>query len=277
MKFTIGMSTWDDFDGVYFTIQDLYLHHDMEDVEVVVIDNFGCDFTRDFVEGWNRGKYVHFSGIIGTSAPRDLVFHQATGDVVMCVDCHVLFLPGVIARWKQYFRDNPNSKDLLQGPMMNDDLTSLNTHFNPIWNSHMYGTWGVDPRGLDQDAEPFDIPMQGLGMFSCRKDAWLGFNAKFSGFGGEEGYIHEKFRQAGHRTLCAPWFRWLHRFGRPYSVSYPLQVNDRIRNYLIGHSELNLDLRPIIDHFSDYISKDHLSKIARESLSEGTYNKYFKK
>ena len=49
---------------------------------------------------------------------------------------------------------------------------------------------GTDDRGRDSNGEPFEIPMQGLGMFSCRKEAWLGFNPLFNGFGGEEGYIH---------------------------------------------------------------------------------------
>lgn len=39
--------------------------------------------------------------------------------------------------------------------------------------------------------------MQGLGIFACRRDVWPGFNPRLRGFGGEEGYIHEKFRRAG--------------------------------------------------------------------------------
>ena len=49
--------------------------------------------------------------------------------------------------------------------------------------------------------------------------AWPGFPAAFRGFGGEEAYIHEKFRRAGGRRLCLPWLRWMHRFGRP--VAFP--------------------------------------------------------
>ena len=57
--------------------------------------------------------------------------------------------------------------------------------------------WGDDPRGADPTAPGFDIPMHGLGLFACRRAAWPGFHPKFRGFGGEEGYIHEKFRQCG--------------------------------------------------------------------------------
>jgi hypothetical protein len=39
---TIGMATYNDFDGVYFTIQALRLYQDLADTELLVVDNFGC-------------------------------------------------------------------------------------------------------------------------------------------------------------------------------------------------------------------------------------------
>ena len=82
--------------------------------------------------------------------------------------------------------------------------------------------------------------MQGMGLFACRKDAWPGFNPLFRGFGAEEGYIHEKVRQGGGRTLCLPFLRWMHRFNRPLGAPYPNIWEDRIRNYYIGWRELGL-------------------------------------
>lgn len=120
----------------------------------------------------------------------------------------------------------------------------------------MYGAWEPDPRADDTDGEPFDIPMQGLGLFACRRDAWLGFNPKFRGFGGEEGYIHQKFRNAGQRTLCLPFLRWVHRFNRPLGVPYPNRWDDRIRNYLIGFREVGLPTEPMIAHFRELLGKD---------------------
>ena len=35
---TIGMPTYKDFDGVYFTIQALRMYHDLNDVELLVVD-----------------------------------------------------------------------------------------------------------------------------------------------------------------------------------------------------------------------------------------------
>lgn len=274
VKYTIAMATHDDFDGVYFTIQDLRVHHDMSDVEILVIDNMGCEHTRDFVEGWTGGRYVQCTKFTST-AIRDRVFHEAAGEVVMCLDCHVLLLPGVVARWKDFFTTRKDYLGLLQGPMMLDNLKDMHTHLDPVWRAQMYGTWGTDDRGFG-DGEPFDIPMHGLGLFTCRKDAWLGFNKRFRGFGGEEGYIHEKFRQAGRPVQCAPWLRWVHRFWRPYGASYPNNTAGRVRNYLIGHQELGLDPRPVFQHFKEFLSTEELERVARETIGEGPWADYCK-
>ena len=263
---TVGMATYDDFDGVWFTIQALRLYQDLTDVELLVVDNYGCDTTRDYLENWTPARYVRSTQVQGTAAPRDVVFQEATGDAVLCCDSHVLFEPGVVARLKQYYAENPASKDLLQGPLVFDDLGSVATHFAPEWRAQMWGTWDTDPRGVDPDGEPFDIPMQGLGAFTCRRDAWLGFHPRFAGFGGEEGYIHEKFRQAGHRTLCVPWLRWSHRFGRPKGPTYRNTLEDRLHNYLIGHSELGLDLTPIVSHFSAVMPEGVVQEVLTQAL-----------
>ncbi|MGL1784034.1 hypothetical protein ACSTG0_23510, partial [Vibrio parahaemolyticus] len=86
---------------------------------------------------------------------------------------------------------------------------------------------GTDPAGAEPDLPPFEIPMQGMGLFACRRDAWAGFNPDFRGFGGEEGYIHEKFRQRGGKVLCLPFLRWMHRFNRPLGLPYPNVWADR--------------------------------------------------
>lgn len=265
-ELTIGMATYNDFDGVYFTIQALRLYHDLENTEILVVDNYGCQETKAFVQQWTKGKYILARDVVGSSAPRDLIFREAQGEAVLCCDCHVLFVPGAIARLKKFYRDTPDCLDLLQGPLLYDDGKMVATHFNPRWNAQMLGVWGTDPRGQDPNAEPFEIPMQGLGAFSCRKRAWLGFNPGFRGFGGEEGYIHEKFRQARRRCLCLPWFRWMHRFSRPRGGSFPLKTEDRLRNYLIGHAELGLDVRPVLKHFSSYLPLDQVISIAEDAL-----------
>lgn len=265
---TIGMATYNDFDGVYFTVQSLRLYQDLTDTEILIVDNFGCDHTRDFMRTVPNARYLRYGDVSGTAAPRDLVFREALGDAVVCCDSHVLLAPGVIARLRAYYRDHPESIDLLQGPLLNDDLSAISTHFEPVWRAQMWGVWATDLRGLDPDGEPFDIPMQGLGLFSCRKAAWPGFNPAFRGFGGEEGYIHEKVRQRGGRTLCLPWLRWGHRFGRPAGVPYRLTVDDKLRNYVIGHAELGLELRPVLEHFSEYLPFGTLAAVAEAAVRD---------
>ena len=267
-RVTVGMATYNDFDGVYFAIQALRLYQDMQDVELLVVDNFGCDHTKRFVEGWTGGRYILRSDIQGTAAPRDLVFREAAGEIVLCCDSHVLFPPGVIARLKRFYDEHPACDDLLQGPLLYDDGEFVSTHLDPVWRDEFFGIWATDPRGLDPDGAPFEIPMQGLGAFACRRSAWLGFNPRFRGFGGEEGYIHEKFRQAGRGTLCLPWLRWMHRFSRPSGVPYRLTVEDKFRNYLIGHAELGLDLAPLLEQFSTRLPPETIVAVALEALWE---------
>ncbi len=266
---TIGMAVYNEFDGVYFTVQALRLYHDLSDTEILLIDNFGCEHTREFIEATPGARYLLATERQGTAAPRDLIFREGRGEVILCCDAHVLFAPDAIARLKAYYRAHPTTRDLIQGPLLYDTLRpdAIATHFDPVWRAQMWGTWGTDPRGLDPDGPPFEIPMQGLGIFSCRKAAWLGFNPDFQGFGGEEGYIHEKFRQAGAKTLCLPGLRWLHRFGRPAGIPYRVTVDEKVRNYLIGHLELGLPLDPIIEHFSTQMPRDRLRDLVERVIA----------
>lgn len=261
MKLTIGMATFDDFDGVYFTVQALRMYHAdvMDQVELLVVDNNPGSahgrMVRDFVEGkLSRdvsARYVPVPDVVGTSAPRNRVFAEASRDAVLCIDCHVLLAPGAVRRLIDYYDRHPDARDLLSGPMLYDDLGNFCTHFDDVWRSEMWGIWGSDDRGKDPNAEPFEIPAMGLGLFTCRKDAWLGFNEHFRGFGGEEFYIHEKFRQAGAKCICLPFLRWGHRFGRPNGVQYPLSRFNKVRNYVLGHVELGLPLDRAKEHFVD--------------------------
>jgi len=267
-KLTIGMATYDDFHGVYFTLQALRMYHaeEMDNVSLTVVDNnpkskHGLQIKKLF-DSW-LGKshtYIPYTKRQST-AVRNLVFETARTPYVCCVDCHVMLWPDSVARLIRYFDMHPDCNDLLQGPLVYDNLRTISTHFNPIWGAEMYGKWGTDKRGLDLDAEPFEIPMQGLGQFACRKDAWLGFNNNFTGFGGEEGYIHEKFRQAGAKTLCLPFLRWMHRFGRPDGTPYRNQLEDRTFNYFLGWGELGLDTAPIKEVFGKKMPAVRLEKL----------------
>ena len=268
IELTIGMPTYNDYDGVYFTLQTLRLYQDLSQTELLVIDNYGCPRTQRLVERVFRARYIKSTEVVGTAPPRDVLFREARGEAVLCCDCHVLFVPGVIARLKAFYRAHPDCFNLLQGPMLCDDGKRVATHMKPEWRQQRWGRWDTDPRGQDQDGEPFEILMQGLGVFSCRKQAWLGFHPQFRGYGGEEGYIHEKFRQAGRRCLCLPWLRWMHRFNRPEPVISLDSIEERLRNYVLGHDDLGLDLAPVLEHFVQYLPQERVLAIAEQTLGK---------
>lgn len=119
------------------------------------------------------------------------------------------------------------------------------------WPGHQKALFeaGYVPLGFDDDSPAFEIPGQGLGLFSMRRDAWPGFNPHARGFGGEELYIHEKVRMQGGAALCLPFLKWVHRFGRANGVPYPLGRHAKVRNYVLEFKELGRDLAPVYDHF----------------------------
>ena len=347
-KLTIGFATFDDWHGAYFTLQALRMYHDLSDVELLVVDNCPIDnpqrkanaeTLRGLLEGWIRSsgipaRYLHAPEMIGTSAPRDRVFREASGAAVLCIDSHVLLWPGAVQRLIRYYEEHPDSTDLVCGPILWDDLKSGSTHFDDQWRGEMWGTWGqawqtpclraehvsapsssteqhvhapsplttgdlfsvvegedkqakflplaMNPvpitssgrcgvtfpslpyaghekalvaagyrrMGVDPN-DVFEVPGQGLGLFSCRKEAWPGFNPHALGFGGEEMYIHEKFRQRGDRTLCLGFLKWGHRFHRGQAPTYPLTRWNKVRNYVLELNELGLPLNRVKEHFVD--------------------------
>lgn len=256
-QLSIGVAVYDDFYGLWPTIQALRLNHpEIHGCEFVIINNNPSSEAGKTIESYAKGwipncKYLAYTERIGTAAPRDEVFKQASGKYVVVMDSHILFPSGAFKYLLDYYQSNPETSDLLSGPLLMDDLNSICTHFQDEWRSQMWGTWGTDDRGLDNNNLPFEIFSMGLGVFSCRKDAWLGFNKNFKQFGGEECYIHEKFRQKGHKCLCIPGFKWNHRFGRPTGVQYPLSNWHKARNYFLGLTEIGKDVEIARHHFVD--------------------------
>jgi hypothetical protein len=267
---TIGTLTCDDFDGLYFTLQAIRLFHPevMDEVEFLVLDNHPSSphgKCNEALTHWIKEpvRYVPVCDAQGT-ALRQRIFELANTEYVLCLDSHVLLAPGALRKLIDYFESGQDQGNLLQGPLLYDDLRNVSTHFAPVWRDHMWGIWATDERGRDPAAPPFEIPAQGLGVFACRKSAWPGFHPGFRGFGGEECYLHEKFRKAGRRTVCLPFLRWVHRFPRPGGVPYRLHLEDRVRNYLLGHAELGLDAAPVVEHFKSSIGEKRMREMVEE-------------
>jgi len=259
MKLTVGMCCYDDFDGVWFTIQSIKMYHAecIDDINFVIVDGNptgkhgqACEQLVSTLTNrhGNNGLYVKNISHPGT-ASRNYVFEYAKTPYVLCLDSHVLLQPGSLKRLIDYYENNPECDDLLQGPLIDDDGKLFATRMDPVWDFNMYGKWVCDPKQANA-TDPYEVEMMGLGCFSSRKQSWLGFNKNFRGFGGEEGYIHKKYKQSGNKTLILPWLQWKHRFPRPHGVPYRNEYTDRIKNYMIGWAELGLDTQEIVDYYS---------------------------
>jgi hypothetical protein len=273
-KLTIGMATYDDFDGAYFSIQAIRMYHPeiLDEVEFIVVDNHPdgpCGAPlKQLEQPIANYRYIPMPENVGTAQSRERIFAEAAGAFVLCIDSHVFIAAGAIRRLLDYYAANPATLDLLQGPVLNDSLGYVSTHYGLNWRDGFYGTWETDPAGSSPDAPPFEIAATGLGLFSCRREAWPGFHEGFRGFGGEEGYIHEKFRRRGGRVLCLPFLRWLHRYQRPLGVPYPNLWRDRIRNYTLALTELDMPLDEMQQHYRELLgeqnAEDIFAALARE-------------
>jgi hypothetical protein len=263
---TFGSACYKDFEGAWMTLKALKVYH-AGAIDFLVIDNApsSCKQTKGITEAVG-GRYLHRPDLHGTSAPRDALFRLAKTPWVMCGDSHIMLEPEAIARFLDYVKADPESRDILTGPMHYDDGKTICTH----WRQDncapgLWGVWDTDPRYLK--GEPFEIPMQGLGLFAMSRAAWPGFNPLFRGFGGEEGYIHEKVRQDGGRCLCLPALGWHHRFRDPGSpVPYPLSLDDHTWNLLVGHRELGIDaVAQIYEHFGKRLPVDKWNLLKTEA------------
>jgi hypothetical protein len=271
------MCVYDDFDGVFFTIQSIRMYHPevVDDIEFIVIDNnptskYGAA-TKNFVSKLPSCKYYEFTEYNSTTI-KNKVFEYATTPYVLCIDCHIMLTPGSVRKLIEYF-ETEDTGNLLHGPLIWDNMVSVSTHLSNEWGSYMQGKWQTDSKYTDSNSDPFDIYAQGMGLFACRKDSWLGFNHNFRGFGGEEIYIHNKYRKYGKRVLLLPFLGWLHRFNRPRGVPYPNTYKDRYRNYLIGRIELQQDTDEIDDVFSSVISEDDQDLIKEDVVKLFTSSK----
>jgi hypothetical protein len=274
---TIGMSCYDDFDGVYFTMQSLRMYHDLckaNEVEFIVLDNnpggeHGAA-TKKFIESWAHSvaRYIPYTEKNSSFVKYDIAKH-ATSKYVLILDCHVLLQPNALTALIEYYSKNPNCKDLVQGPLIYDDLLNYATEFNPQWQNSMYGVWKTSKESY-LVGKPFEIQLQGMGLLSFERANWPGISSHFKGFGAEEGYIAEKFRRNGGKNICLPQLGWMHRFSRPAGVKYPLILEDRVWNYFIGWLEITQDpqhemVQGAYEHFKDKIAVERVNELLEQA------------
>jgi len=277
MKLTIGMSCYDDFHGVWFTIQSIKMYHPevIDDVKFIVIDgnpgqSHGIEVEKLIAKLTNKhgqnALYVS-NETWASTASRDYIFQFAETPYVLCLDSHVMLAPGSIKKLIEHFDNNPTTKDIISGPIYDDNHNILATHMTRKWDYNMLGGWELDMDKIKTD-EKYIVDMMGLGVFACTKESWPGFNRNFKGFGGEEGYIHDKIRKNGGEAICFPWLKWLHRFPRPDGAKYNNIYEDRINNYFHGYIELNKQPDDIIDYYSksNELEGQQRTAISKEKL-----------
>lgn len=266
---TIGTSVYDDYDGLFFTFQAIRssLPDKVDDIEFVIVNNNPSSPAGKAAADYAArigAVYAEFKNYTATSVKGE-IFNHASGDYVLCVDSHVLLLAGALDELRNYLCWKNPDKELIHGPLYNENNKIIATHMDPVWRGNMLGIWAVKSLG---DAISAEIPQSGMGLFCCKRDFWPGFNSGFRGFGGEEGYIHEKVRQRGGVVTCLSKLGWIHRFKRPDGVAYKVTNTDKCANYIIGFRELGLDLKPIEEHFGDTIYRAGLKEIKRRGLKD---------
>jgi len=262
-KLTIAMPCYGNPTEVWFTVQALRMYQDTKDCELLVLDNEGSEHMQKMVKSLQDVRYECWPDVNGTGPARNRIFEVAEGDFVLIIDSHVLLWPDSVTRLKWWLGEHwDDARNLIQGTLVLAALKNFYTHYEPKWRAHMWGIWPPAQKEEDLPKKQFEIQMMGCGLFGCRKDSWLGFCDKCRGFDGVEGVIQEKYRRAGRKVLCLPWLKWVHYFGAAHP--YPLANDDKIRNFLHGFKEINLDPSPIYEHFGH----DHVAQIAeQEGLS----------
>ena len=254
----VGMATHGDFDGVWFTIQALRMYHPevCDELSFVVLDNDpggpAAGALRAIGEQVPRYRYVPFGGYSGT-AVRDLVFREAHATSSAASTPMCCSPPGRSRRCATGSARTPTAPTSSKARC--STTTSSRAARSPTRAAVGRGdvrSVGARPAHRDPGREPFEIAMHGLGLFACRRRAWPGLNPRLRGFGGEEGYLHERFRRHGGRVLCHPRVGWAHRFCARWDP-YPNLWEDRVRNYLVAWGELGWDTAPMEAHFLEML------------------------
>ena len=271
IKLTIGMPTYFDYKGMTMTVATIWEYFDRPDLEVLVVDNTNDENFQetqkrqiDIINN-PRYRYISFPDQKGPAETKNKVFEHATGEYVLCIDSHVLLGDGVIERLFDFLNnlEGTDTLNLYSGPLKRFD-GSLASHFQNVWRNQMQGIWGTDSEFLDQD-QPKEFWAQGCGLMLAKREEWLGFSPHFHGFGGEEGYIHEKYRRAGRKYLCLPWLKWWHCFDDPTQKRSDLTTYSKMRNYVLARQEFGEPYDDVFNHFVSTKKPDG-SDYTREEL-----------
>ena len=157
-KLTIGMAHHNDFDGAYFSIQDIrkeLLFNNRGDllrnIEFVIVENDASSQHAQAIQNLSKNggmtpiRVINLDSVQGTSATRNKIIEEATGSFVLVMDCHVLLCPTVkiIEQLFTFMAANHTSDDLYCGPLVYDSMNNISTHYNDTWGAQMWGQWEI--------------------------------------------------------------------------------------------------------------------------------------
>lgn len=266
---SVVIPTFNDYRGLSLTVQSLGLHHDRKLIEIIVMDNFGkCDETKKFCED-NADRYIVDDSRQGTCYAKSSGIYRASGEFCLVIDSHVLICHGAISQLIKFLSQVPESENnIYHGVLVSAKGEPQATELKPIWGKGMWGKWH-NRFTEEETADPFEIWGHGGALFCIHRRKWHGFHKDTKGFGGEEGAIQEIYRSRGGKALCLPFVRWTHSFNSSKTVSHPIWIEDKMRNYL-----LNFSLLPnpetlwadCLNHFSNLLSFDKIRTICSEVL-----------
>lgn len=273
MKITVGFPTCSD-PGAWWTLNCFMIGHPGFGGEFLIVDNSpaGCPIAAELEKHCKQHRnvrYIRDTGPHSSCLHKDRVFREATGDVVVCIDSHVILWPGTLNAIIGHFHDAPDSVDLMTGILMQGNGRVMATsqqlfvqegravpsdaavHHGVLCRGGQLGVWEVDQRAVGAATGEVEVDMNGSWLLAMRKAAWPGFLPEFRGFGGNEVYLCEEVRRRGGRVLIHPGVRGTHNFSTAHKKGYPVQAVDRIRNYIVGFRRLgNRDLEAAtVDYF----------------------------
>lgn len=262
---TIGMATYDDPQGVWWTLSSLRLHHvGIHDprIELLVINDHPKE-CQDLTNACaNAGaRLINKSKNLGPAHAKNTIWEQATGQHVLMLDCHVLLGNGSIKYIIEAIKQDKIGKDMWVGPLVNERGGIIATELLPQLRGEFFGIWHV---AADQPNKIREVHAHGSAYALMRRDCWPGFSEHFRGFAGEEIYIHEKVRRAGGKVLYHPALSWSHRFCRFAPVPYSLTINDKARNYLIAAHEMGWNIGQFQSYFAKRLARDQMIVVERE-------------
>jgi glycosyltransferase involved in cell wall biosynthesis len=245
--------------------------HPGDRYEIIVVDNLSTDTTKAFLEDGSIAPWVRRieTDRSGPGPVRNTGAEAARGDILLFVDAHVLFSPGLFKRVSSTMRNE-----------IWDDVGAL--HFPIGWNgtapegrsTHYELTldrnfWGNNLAGNFRTLT--EIAALGHACFAVRKDRFFEvgcYHPGQAGYGGEECYLDLKFAMFGLRNYSDPRTYLLHCSQR--QMNYVWANFDLVRNNFI--SAYALGGAPWLDRVyagqlaEGYVPKNELDQAREDAL-----------